>query len=230
MIKITIDNNKYEIPDRILVSQWKKLITFNFEDFNEYPKIIAYLIGAHPNEVAKCSEDSQILAIGFIIQLMNTRREFKVRDFNDIMFGEFVDLDIYVVMGIEKNMEEILKVLTPEEDKPTIWADEAMWIIDRFTQFRVFTYRQYAGLFGLNEQGEPEEESDDSWDAKKIAKGWYRVIIDLADNNIEKIDYVTDQPLKKVLNFMAHRKEKQLEENFKLLQQKRKYDVQRNRK
>jgi hypothetical protein len=86
-------------------------------------------------------------------------------------------------------------------------------------------------LFGINSNGEQEVDEDDldAFDPKKIAKGWYKVLIDLADNDIQKIDYVTEQPLKKVLNFMAHRKEKQLEENFRLMQQKRQMDANRRK-
>lgn len=225
MIKLTIDNKKYVIPARLTVKQWKQLITYDFSDYFQFSKIIASLTGADPEKVAQCSEDSQILAVGFIIQLMNQRKEHKVRDFNDVLFGEFVDLDIYITMGIEKNIKQILETITPEDKEVTEWADEAMWLIDRYTQFRVFTYRQYAGLFGINKNGEQEfedeEEEREAHDPKKVAKGWYKIIVSLADNRLDKLDFVTDEPLKKVLNFMAHRKEMQLEENFKLLQQKR---------
>ena len=231
MIKLTIDKKRYSIPERLTVKQWKQLITFDFSDYFQYSKIIASLIGAPHEKVAQCTEDSQILAVGFIIQLMNQRKEHKVRDFNDITFGDFVDLDIYIVMGIEKHMDEILDILTPEGKETTKWADEAMWLIDRYTQFRVFTYRQYSGLFGINSNGEQDIDEDDleSHDPKKIAKGWYAVVIDLSDNDIQKIDYVTDQPLKKVLNFMAYRKEQQLKENQRLMQQKRQLEANRRK-
>ena len=231
MIKLQIGTQTYVMPNRLTLQQWKGLIQFDFSDYFEYHKIIAYLIDGNPQEIQKCSEDSQILALGFIIQMMNQRKEHKVKDFNDITFGEFVDLDVYITMGIEKNLDAILRILTPDGVEVTEWADEAVWIIDRYTQFRVHTYRQYSGLFGINSNGEQERDEDDldQYDPKKIAKGWYRVIIDLSDNDLQKIDYVTDQPLKKVLNFMSHRKEKQLEENFKLMQQKRQLDAQRRK-
>lgn len=233
MIKLTIDNKKYAIPTRLTVEQWKNLIKFDFSDYLQYPKIIASLTGAEPEKVAQCTEDSQILAVGFIINLMNQRREHMIRDFNELMFGEFVDLDVYVIMGVEKNLDTILRTLTKPDKQVTEWADEAMWLIDRYTQFRVYTYRQYAGLFGINKNGQQEFEDEDeeleAYDPKKVAKGWYKIIIDLADNDLQKIDYVTDQPLKKVLNFMSHRKEKQLEENFKIMQQKRAMESNRRK-
>ena len=82
----------------------------------------------------------------------------------------------------------------------------------------------------MNDPKGDEEEDLENIDPNKIAKGWYRIIADLADNDVLKMDAVTDEPLKKILNFMSLRKELQLEENFKQLQQKRKHDVSRNRK
>ena len=86
-------------------------------------------------------------------------------------------------------------------------------------------------MFGINSNGEQDIDEDDleSHDPKKIAKGWYAVLIDLSDNDIQKIDYVTDQPLKKVLNFMAYRKEQQLKENQRLMQQKRQLEANRRK-
>ena len=230
MIKLTIDKKKYGIPNRLTVKQWKQLIAHDFSNYYEYSKIISCVTGADPDKVAQCTEESQILAIGFIINLMNQRKEYVVRDFNEITFGEFVDLDVYIVMGIEKNLDPILEILTPEGMDVTEWMDEALWLVDRYTQFRVFTYRQYSGLFGINSNGDQEiDEDEEDWDPKKVAKGWYKVLIDMSDNDITKIDYVTEQPLKKVLNLMAYRKEKQLEENFRLMQQKRQLDAQRRK-
>ena len=65
-------------------------------------------------------------------------------------------------------------------------------------------------------------------DKMDVARSWYKVIVALAQDNILRIDEVTEQPLKKVLNFMALQKEKVMEENQKQLQQKRQHDLQRN--
>jgi len=233
MINLTIDNKKYIIPTRLTIDQWKQLIKFDFADYLQYSKIISVLTGAESEKIIQCTDDSQILAVGFIINLMNQRKEHKIREFNDIMFGEFIDLDIYLIAGVEKNLDIILKTLTKSDQEVTKWADEALWLIDRYTQFRVYTYRQYAGLFDINKNGQQEFEDEteelEALDYKKVAKNWYKIIIDLADNDLQKIDYVTDQPLKKVFNFMAYRKEKQIEENFKLLQQKRALEVNRRK-
>jgi len=225
MVKITIENNKYALPERLTIKQWRLLVNFDYADTEQWPKIIAVLLNEDVEVLKRCTLDSLTLAIAFTVECMNRRREYRVRDFNEILFGEFIDLDIYMVMGVEKHLDQIVEILS----EGTEWADEAMWLVDQYSLFRVHTYRQYAGLFGINERLEQDEDEEEKWDSKKIAKGWYRVITDLAQDDILRIDLITDQPLKKALNFMAYKKEKQLEENFRLMQQKRQNDLSRNR-
>lgn len=224
MVKITIENKKYTLPERLTVKQWRQLVNFDYANTEHWPKIIAVLLNEDVEILKRCTLDSLTLAIAFTVECMNRRKEFVVRDFNDILFGEFIDLDIYMVMGVEKHLEQIVEILS----EGTEWADEAMWLVDQYSLFRVHTYRQYAVLFGINDKLEQDEDDElEKWDSKKIAKGWYRVITDLAQEDILKIDLITDQPLKKALNFMAYKKEKQLEENFRLMQQKRQNDLAR---
>ena len=104
-----------------------------------------------------------------------------------------------------------------------------MWAIERFAHFRTYTYRQYKTLFGLTDKELDEAEQKADIDKMQVARSWYKVIVSLANDNILNIDEVTEQPLKKVLNFMALQKEKVLEENQRQLQQKRQYDLQRTR-
>ena len=227
MVRLTIQGQKYKFPERLTLVQWKELIPYDYRDHSQWPTILGKLL-KEPKEVfEKATLESLTLAISFVIALMNTRVESKIKDFNDMKFGEFVDLDIYTIEGMEKRIDDALEIIC--DPKPYM-ADEALWCIDQFSLFRQHTYRSYAGLFGLNDLKDEEyEEEAKNWDAKKIAKGWYNIIVDLADGDLLKIDAVTEEPLKKTLNFMAHKKEKQLEENFRQLQQKRKYDLSRPR-
>ena len=225
MVKLTIEGKAYKMPKRLSVEQWRALLKFDYHSMDAWPKIMAHILEEDVEVFKKATVESMTLAISFVIALMNQRTESKVRDFNTILFGEFVDLDIYVVQGIEKHIEDMLAILSPN----LYYADEALWVLDQYQQFRIHTYRQYSGLFGLNE---PRDDDDDleTIDAKKVAKGWYRIIVDLAANDVLNIDAITEQPLKKILNFMALKKEKQMEENFKQLQQKRQHDLSRTRK
>lgn len=169
--------------------------------------------------------DSQQLGIVFIATVLSQRKETKIRDFNTLTFGEWVDLDVYFNLGVDKHIYDILKILYPKNNVCKSVA-EAQWIIEKFSEWRTYIYKQYAKLFGLDGQSESDE--SEKPEPMAIARGWYRIIVDLANNDVLKIDEVTEKPLKQILNFMALQKEKALEEQQRILKQQRQYDLQRN--
>ena len=229
MAQININNVGYTIPERLTVEQYYKAIQFDWEDPKYYPMIIAQLTGAPLALLAKAGDESLTLAIALIVKSMNDRRECTMIDLEGIAFGQFVDLDVYLALGLDKHFSDITAILAPGVE----WADEAMWAIDKYAAFRTFTYRQYKVLFGLTDKDLTEAEQEGETEVKdkmQVARAWYKVIVSLAQDNILKLDEVTEQPLKKVLNFMSLQKEKVMEENEAKLKQKRQYDLQRTRR
>lgn len=228
MIKLKINNRRYKLKSRFTIEDWQETIKLDMEDPKSWPKILSIGFNQPYWKFHNVEEDSLILGSSLVLNHMGGRRECKMRDLTTLKLGEFIDLDICMIMGAEKHIHAILDIISV---KPIKYIDEALWLVDQFANFRISTYRSYAGLFGLNKNGESEDEEDlEGWDPQKVAKGWYRVLVDLTDDDLLKLDEVTEQPLKKAFNFMALRKEKVLEENFKQLQQKRQYDLQRNRR
>ena len=187
-----------------------------------WAKIMAIAVGKPYHQFSMVSQKSLLLGCSMILNHMNTRRVTKHRDFTEYTLGEFIDLDIYLVMGIEKNLDNILELLTT---KPIKYIDEAFYVIDAYQDFRLSTYRSYSGLFGLNEEGQAED--DGEYDAQSIQKGWYKVLVDLSDNNVHQLDNTTDLPLYKALTFMSLRKERALEEQQRQLNNRRKHDLSR---
>lgn len=225
MIKFNLNNRSYKLPERFTIEQWKEIINLDFEDFKNWPKILSIALDKPLALFINVEEDSLILGVSLALNELGKRRVIPLKDFNQFKLGEFIDLDIWVTMGADKHIDEILKLAHDEE---LVYIDEALYVIDQFMNWRISTYRSYSALFGLNSKGEQDGVDPEDWDPNKIARGWYKVIVDLADNDLLKLDPVTEQPLKKALNFMALRKERIEEENFKQLQQKRQYDLQRN--
>ncbi len=135
------------------------------------------------------------------------KRTLKVQpDFNKLKFGEFVDLDCYLALGTEKNIGAILEVLGVD----TPWADEALAVIDQYIKWRSSIYKQYSQLFGIGERNSGPD--DEAYNPKEVARGWYMVIMELADNNILNIDRVTEEPLQKTLTFLQIQKEIKIKE------------------
>ena len=50
------------------------------------------------------------------------------------------------------------------------------------------------------------------YDPKEVARGWYMVIMELANNNILSMDVVTEEPLQKTLTFLQIQKEIKIKE------------------
>ena len=225
MVTININNEKFEIPQRLTVEQYHAALQFDWADTKYYPMIVAQLIGISPHHLIGAAEESLTLAITFIINSMNKRKETKMVDLEAITFGQFIDCDVYLALGLDKHFKDLAEMIAPQ----TKWADEAMWAIDQYAAYRTYTYRQYKTLFGISDREVDTVATEEVTDKMAIARGWYKVIVSLAQDNILNIDAVTDQPLKKALNFMALQKEKIQEENQQKLKQKRQYDLQRSR-
>lgn len=215
MVQLNVNEQSYQIPERLTLEQWKQVAKWSFEEPKHWPRIIGAVTGADWRQLELGKDDAVALAIAFIVQLMNHRKPYVVKDFNELTFGEFVDLDVWLTMGLDKHIDEITALLGKTE-----WADEAMWLIDKYAQFRLHTYRSYRTLFGLDDKTEFDD-TDENFDPLKVARGWYRIIVQLANENLLDIDRVTDEPLKKVLNFMALQKEKQIEENLEQMKRQR---------
>lgn len=228
-MEINLNDKKYSIPERLTIAQWQMLIKWDFEKPEHWPRILNIATEAPWDLLRKCERDPLELGVHIIAGLMSQRLQYGIKDPNEIRFGEWIDLEIALQGGIDKNLSSIVGLLGSDTD----YADEALWIIDTYAKWRTSLYKQYSNLFGLNEQLEQEDIEDEEEvvrDPNQLSRQWYRIICDLADYDLLKIDQIVEEPLIKTLNFMALRKQMQLEENEKIQQQQRNYDLQRTRR
>ena len=206
-VTVNINDKKWEIPTRVTIEEWRDLQQCEFTNQAHWPWIVSTISSFDAREFDNADPDSMQLFIGFLIAACN-KRTLKVQpDFNQLKFGQFVDLDCFLALGVEKNIAQILEIL--EVDTP--WADEALAVIDQYLKWRATIYKQYSQLFGLNnKEGLPND--DEFYDPKEVARGWYMVIMELADNNILRMDEVTEEPLQKTLTFLQIQKELKIKE------------------
>lgn len=225
-MNINVNDIAYPFKERLTIEEWQQLASTDFENEQSYAAIVHYVTGAPLEVLQQASPQDLQLAVAFVLELTDRRQEIKGKNFDAITFGEFVDIDVYLNYGMDKHINDILKILMVD----TQWADEALYAIEQYDKFRTYIYRQYKTLFGLDDTSLETQRRDGEVDKMAAARNWYRIIVHLANDDITKIDEVTQQPLKKVLNFMALQKENRLEEERIQLQQKRQYDLQRNRR
>jgi len=206
-VTVNINDKKWEIPTRVTIEEWKDLQQWEFTNQAHWPWIVSTISSFDAKEFDNADPDSMQLFIGFLIAACN-KRTLKVQpDFNQLKFGQFVDLDCFLALGVEKNIAQILEILGVD----TPWADEALAVIDQYLKWRATIYKQYSQLFGLNNKdGLPDD--DEMYDPKEVARGWYMVIMELANNNILSMDVVTEEPLQKTLTFLQIQKEIKIKE------------------
>ena len=206
-VTVNINDKKWEIPTRVTIEEWRDLQQWEFTNQAHWPWIVSTISSFDAREFDNADPDSMQLFIGFLIAACN-KRTLKVQpDFNQLKFGQFVDLDCFLALGVEKNIAQILETLGVD----TPWADEALAVIDQYLKWRATIYKQYSQLFGLNnKEGLPND--DEFYDPKEVARGWYMVIMELADNNILRMDEVTEEPLQKTLTFLQIQKEIKIKE------------------
>ena len=207
-VTVNINNKKWEIPTRVTIEEWRDLQQWEFTNQAHWPWIVSSISSYDASEFNGADPDSMQLFIGFLIAACN-KRTLKVQpDFNELKFGQFVDLDCFLALGVEKNINQILEVLGVD----TPWADEALAVIDQYLKWRSSVYKQYSQLFGLNNKDGLPNDDEEMYDPKEVARGWYMVIMDLADNNILRMDEVTEEPLQKTLTFLQIQKELKIKE------------------
>lgn len=222
-MELIINKVEYRYPERLTIAMWQEVMRYDFKNPSNWADIVHIATGAPKSQLLRANEDALELGVAIMVQLCNVRSECKVKPVNTLTFGEFIDLDVWLTMGVKQHLGDIANQLVDSE-----WADEALFAVEQYSNYRTHIYRQYAELFGLNDEADDDDElQPGKVDNLQAARNWYKIIVDLANDDILKIDEVTEQPLIKVFNFMALRKQKQLEENMRIIEQNSKLKTQR---
>jgi len=207
MVTARVNGKAVKIPQRFTVQEWIELQRWDFDAPVQWPHILEQITQIPQETFRNADEESLQLFMGFVISAMNSRQRVELPDFNKLTFGQFVDMDCFIAIGIDKHLESMLEVL----EITTPWAPQAIWSLEQYITWRTSIYRRYSTLFGLNDQDfkDYSEEKEDL-DPKSVSRGWYNVIVELANNDILKIDRVTEEPVEKVLTYLQVKKEKDI--------------------
>lgn len=224
-MKLKIDKKEYTITSEPSVALYQDVMQLDFDHLKTWPLIIQKYTGCTEEESLMLPMPQRQLAMSLIISQINQRYSTDIKPLSELTFGEFIDLDVYINLSVDKHLDKITEML----GKQTL-ASKALWQVDQFLSYRTYILRQYKVLFGLDEEDfEVDGDGEDpDFDPMSLARNWYKVIVALAGDDILNIDQVTDQPLIKVLNFMALQKEKA--EQLQMQQKRQQYDLSRNRK
>jgi hypothetical protein len=148
MVTANVNGTAVKIPDRFTVDEWVSLQKWDFDIHVQWPYILEHITEIDNAIYKKANPESLILFIGFVVSSVNKRQRIDLPDFNNLKFGQFVDLDCFISLGIEKHLNLMLEVLGID----TPWASEALWAIEQYIKWRTTIYRKYQQLFGLNDR------------------------------------------------------------------------------
>jgi len=207
-VKVTLNDKQWSIPTRVTITEWQDLQAWQFENEAHWPWIIGSISTYEAQDFNHADPGSMQLFIGFLSAAVNRRTLNHLPDYAGLTFGQFVDLDCYLSLGIEKNIQKVLEIL----EVNTPWADEGLAIIDQYITWRATIYKQYADLFGLNKRGDLPNDDAQLYDPKEVSRGWYMVICELAHWDVMRFDSITAEPLHKILTFLQIKKEKETKE------------------
>jgi hypothetical protein len=226
MVKLKVDNRRYNINGNPTVTQWMDLMRWDFEAPPHWVHIIKTVTDLPVNIIEQMTPGQQQLAVTMIAHALTVRQRVELPDFNKLTFGHFIDMEYYIALGTHKSMNQILERL----DVTVEGAQQALYVTESYIKWRNNIYKQYSALFGLDDVYDDGFADSKPTDPQQTAKNWYRVLVDLANDDINQMEAVTNKVVREVFNFMAVRKEKQLAELNRQKQQKRQYDLQRARR
>jgi hypothetical protein len=227
MIALNIDGKKYKLAEAPTPEVWMSLMKYEFEEELHWPHIIRERTGLPLETCMLLDREQQKLAVVMIATSIAQRDPIEMPDLNAVTFGQWVDIEYYLAMGLDKTLRQVLDRLEIQTNS----IQSALWIIETYAAWRTNIYKQYKALFSYDDEALDEYAADaPKQSATQIAKAWYNIMVDLSGDNILRIEAITSLGVKEVFNFMAVRKEKQLAEMQRNKQIKRQYDIQGSRR
>lgn len=217
MIKINLPTRTINYPETISVATLIEINKWDIDNKNNWKHITSLVIGCDVSELESADDAFMDMMLGFIIYTLNEREECPMNDLEKLSFGEFVDLEVYLSLNYMLHLESILKIIAPYAQT----SAKAMWCIEKYLRWRGVVYKQYSGLFSIDEDA-PFEPSTDKM---ATAKSWYATIVTLSNKNILLMEDVENLGFRKCLNFLAYLKKERL-----LLENERKKAELINRK
>ena len=225
MITINIEDIDYQITSKPTIEEWQSLMKYDFNEYSQWTAIIHTLTGAPIDQLDNMDWQQKHLAVVMVAHALTERTEVPLPDFNELEFGVWVDAEYYFAMGLEKS----LHLIVDRVGHTTTDAQEAMYVIETYMTWRDSIYRQYSALFSYEDPDIEDMAKTNKQTATEVAKGWYKILVDLASDDVLKIDAVTKLNIKEALNFMALRKEKQTAE-LNRQKQKQRQQIQNQRR
>lgn len=227
MINIKVDKDLYEIPEVFDIDKFVAIYKLDINEEINWNRIIKVAIdGISEDIINKMNYDMKYMIISFIIVNMNKRVETKIIDLDKLSFGEFIDLEVYLSLGYINYLKEMMKILSPY----TKTGNGALWVLEKWMEWRNLVYRQYRGLFDADKEVDERDLKHIEKDKMIVARTWYGTLVELSGEDILKMEEIENLPFRRVFNFMSYKKDKRKEEELQAKKRQRALELQQKRR
>jgi hypothetical protein len=208
--ELVIEDKSYMVPKRLTIRQFKELANWDIIIEDNWTKVLSIIMDIPYNEAKLIPHKTKELGIVMVIDKIfpknspvDTKRFVGIKD---VSTGLFVDMEVALSNGVQKNVYDIIKLLYNVEPKDDEYIDEYYGGINYYLNWRLNIFNSYRKLFGLDD--EFSKNDDELQEKIDPAYNWYSFIMVLADEDFLKINEVVKKPIIEALNFLAYKKDK----------------------
>lgn len=232
MYTLVIKDNEYTVPDYLTIEKWSEVNKYDIRVKFTWNRIISIVMDIPQDEVEIIPDNTKELIMLMVTTLVNPlvllhHKEYnggKYIDLSSMTLGKFIDLELQIGDGIQKNLKNIVEILYNTKIDNDTNIKKVLGGVNHYLKWRENIFSSYKNLFLIN--GEEDGYADDNDFYKStiedIKHSWFEIIMLLANDDILKMEQVTEQSVIKSFNWLAWNKDKQQKELD------RQNDLQRN--
>ena len=221
--KLNIKGQEFDIREDYTIEEWINLQKWDPSIEENWPRLMSDATGITLDTAKQIPLETMQVAIGLLMvtlspdhcALKDLVEEHRLIDFNEITFGQFVDLEVMISRDPRKTLDKMIAVMYQAKDTRN-WQLRDTWpSLQKYLVFRKGVYNSYKALFEIDDidQGTAEEVKDQG-------HAWYDMAMILADEKFLNIDSAVDRPLTEAFNFLAWKKDQALKMEQQIQKQK----------
>lgn len=223
MYKLNVKGQQFDIREDYTVEEWMNLQRWDPQIEENWPRLLSEATGMSLEQANQIPLETMQVAIGLLMitlspdhsALQVSINEYGLIDFDQITFGQFVDLEVLLSRDPRKTLDQMIAVLYGAKETRH-WQLKDTWpAIQKYLVFRKSVYNNYKTLFEIDDLDNGTVE-----DLKDQSHAWYDMIMILADEKFLNIDTVVDRPMVEAFNFLAWKKDQAIKMEQQLQKQK----------
>ena len=231
MYTLVIKDKEYTVPDYLTIETWSEVNKYDIRMKMTHNRVISIIMGIPQDEVEIIPDNTKELIMLMVVSLINPIVLLHYKEYNDgkyidlpsMTLGTFIDLELQIADGIQKNLKGIVEILYNTNIDNDTNIKKVLGGVNHYLKWRESIYSSYKNLFAT---GSDDGYADDSDFYKStvqdIKHSWFEIIMLMANDDILRMDEVTEQPVVKAFNWLAWNKDRQAKEL------ERQNDLQRN--